>query len=111
MDMDMPKQIDVHELAAMQQAKEPVYLLDVRQPWEHAIAALSGSVLIPLGELAERIGEVRPPEGALIVAYCHHGVRSLDAAAFLAARGHRVASLAGGIDRWSRAVDDKIVRY
>ena len=38
-------------------------LLDVREPHEVAFAALPGAVLIPLGELPERIGEL-DPDGA-----------------------------------------------
>ncbi len=108
----MVQQISVTELEARLAAKEPVYLLDVRQPWEHEIAALPGSVLIPLMELPSRVAEVQPPEGALVVVYCHLGIRSLSGAAFLAQRGlPRVVSLAGGIDAWSREVDPQVPRY
>jgi rhodanese-related sulfurtransferase len=108
----MPRQIPVDELARMMAAGEPVFLVDVRQPWEHETAVLPGSVLIPLPELEERWTEARSPSPALIVAYCHHGVRSLDAATFLEAKGlGPVASLAGGIDMWSLRVDPKIPRY
>ena len=90
----------------------PVYLLDVRQPWERDLAALPGSVLIPLSELAARAGEVKPPPGAVLVVYCHHGVRSLCGAALLERLGHAgVLSLAGGIDAWSVEVDPTVPRY
>ncbi|MSP62722.1 MAG: hypothetical protein EXR72_20810 [Myxococcales bacterium] len=108
----MVRQIDVQELAAKRAAGEAVYLVDVREPWEHALAALPDSVLIPLGELRQHAEELSPPEGALVVAYCHHGVRSLSGAAILAQLGHPGAvSLAGGIDRWSLEIDPKIPRY
>ncbi len=104
--------MSVHELAAKLAAGEPVYLLDVRQPWEHETAALPGSVLVPLPELPARAGEVLPPEGALVVVYCHHGIRSRSGAAFLARCGFAaVASLAGGIDAWSAEVDPSVPRY
>lgn len=92
---------------------EPVTLVDVRQPWEHETAALPGSVLVPLPELEERWTELEGgPVGRLVVTYCHHGVRSLGAAALLEAKGFdTVASLAGGIDAWSRLVDPKVPRY
>ncbi len=93
-------------------AGQPVYLLDVRQPWEHELAHLPGDVLVPLDQLIEHGDEVVPPEGALVVTYCHHGVRSLNAAAILLRLGHaRVASLAGGIDRWSLEIDPSMPRY
>jgi adenylyltransferase/sulfurtransferase len=108
----MVQQISVEELAAKLAAGEPVFLLDVRQPWEHEMAALPASLLIPLRELPERTAEIQPPRGALVVVYCHHGIRSLSAAAFLEQAGIRpVVSLAGGIDAWSSQVDPRIPRY
>jgi adenylyltransferase/sulfurtransferase len=106
------RQIDVRQLAAKLRANEPVYLLDVRQPWEHETAALPGSTFIPLGELSRRAAEVQPPPGALVVVYCHHGVRSLSGVALLERLGFRDAvSLAGGIDAWSAVIDPKVPRY
>jgi adenylyltransferase/sulfurtransferase len=91
---------------------QPVYLVDVRQPWEHELARLPNSLLVPLDQLIERHDEITPPAGALVVAYCHHGVRSLSAAALLERAGHaQVASLAGGIDAWSLQVDPSVPRY
>ena len=107
------KQIGPKELAGLLDAGENVYLLDVREPWEHETARLPGSVLVPLGEIASRSDEIAPPEGALVVAYCHHGVRSLSAASMLEHQLgiENVASLAGGIDAWSRQIDPKVPRY
>jgi rhodanese-related sulfurtransferase len=106
------REIDVRQLADRLQAQEPVYLLDVRQPWEHETAALPGSRLIPLPELPARAAEVRPPEGALVVVYCHHGIRSRSGAALLEHLGWPdVVSLAGGIDAWSLDVDPRVPRY
>lgn len=109
----MPRQITVEQLATLLAARErPVFLLDVRQPWEHDAAALPDSTLVPLGELADRVQEISPPEGALVVTYCHHGVRSLNAAAVLEHAGFAdVVSLAGGIDAWSLRVDATVPRY
>jgi rhodanese-related sulfurtransferase len=46
------------------------------------------------------------------VAYCHHGARSKHAASFLRQVGFPQArSLAGGIERWSLAVDQSVPRY
>ena len=53
-----------------------------------------------------------PPTGALLVVYCHHGIRSMSAAQFLERAGFtNVVSLAGGIDAWSVEVDPKVPRY
>lgn len=126
------EEITVEELAAWLAEDRPLILLDVREPWEHAIAALPNSTLVPLGELADadlfdegRDDRARPsPTGGgaaagagapapVLVAYCHHGVRSLDAIAILRARGSSrpMVSLAGGIDAWSRRIDPGVPRY
>jgi rhodanese-related sulfurtransferase len=106
----MISQIQPAELKKMLDAGAPVLLVDVRQPEEHAYCALPGSVLIPLGELMARVEEVRP-DGAAVVVYCHHGVRSLSGAAILHRAGIEAVSLAGGIDRWSLTVDPNVPRY
>ena len=108
----MVQQIRAAELARRLAGGEPVYLIDVREPWEHQIAALPNSKLLPLKSLQARLSEVLPPEGAVVVTYCHHGIRSLSAAALLEHLGiARVYSLAGGIDAWSREVDPTLARY
>lgn len=98
------------ELASMREAGTPFVLLDVRTPMESEICSIDGSVLIPLQELQQRHGEVA--RDAEVVIYCHHGMRSLQAAMFLKQQGvERVHSLAGGIDLWSRTVDGSVPRY
>src|SRR5437870_5783832 len=108
----MVTEITPQQLADKLALGEPVYLLDVRQPEEHAYAALPASTLIPLGDLAVRADEVAPSAGALVVVYCHHGIRSLTGVAVLERAGIApVASLAGGIDAWSRLIDSAVPRY
>ncbi len=108
----MVKQISVRELARHLANEHPVLLVDVRQPWEHEAARIEGSVLVPQQELAARLGELQRPAQTLVVCYCHHGVRSLAAAALLQRLGvTNVASLAGGIDAWSCEVDPGVPRY
>ena len=108
----MVQQIHPQELADKLAAGEAVYLLDVRQPVEHEFAALPNSVLIPLNDLPQRHGEVQPPDGALVVVYCHHGMRSGDATGFLLQQGFsNVKNLIGGIDAWSIQVDGSVPRY
>jgi rhodanese-related sulfurtransferase len=107
----MVRQISVRDLKTRLEAGEPTYLVDVRQEWEHATAALPDQVLIPLDQLQDRMDEVKPPAGALVVAYCHHGVRSLNAAHLLSQAGIDAVSLHGGIDLWSQQIDPKIPRY
>jgi sulfur-carrier protein adenylyltransferase/sulfurtransferase len=86
------------------------FLLDVREPFEHQIAALAGSVLIPMGELASRQQEIDPDDE--IIVYCHHGIRSANVTSFLRHHGFtRARNLQGGIDRWAIQVDPSMTRY
>ena len=108
----LPQQIVPQDLAKRIQAGEKFLLLDVRQPWEHEATKIPGSVLLPLQELPARHQELKLEPGQQIVTYCHHGVRSFNAAAFLEQLGNTtVYSLAGGIAAWSRDVDPKVPTY
>ena len=110
-----PLEIAPAELAArLTAAVDAPVLLDVRQPEEHAYVRLEDSRLVPLPELAARLGELRSalaPETE-IIAYCHHGVRSRHAALFLRAHGFpRARTLTGGIDAWTGEIDPTLPRY
>jgi adenylyltransferase/sulfurtransferase len=108
----MVRQISPRELAKQFANGHSITLVDVRQPWEHKLAALPNSLLIPLGDLAQRSKEIAADALTLIVVYCHHGIRSLSAGAFLERLGHtNVHSLTGGIDAWSCEVDPTVPRY
>ena len=101
--------LEVEELAELRdRGREPV-LLDVRTPREHAISRLEGSLLMPIQVLAQRWGELDP--AAEIVVYCHTGVRSAHATAFLRSHGLNARNLLGGIDAWSLRVDPSVPRY
>jgi adenylyltransferase/sulfurtransferase len=103
-------EIDVHELTRAWAANPELLVLDVRQPREVEIARIDGALVIPLGELPRRLSEL--PTHAEIVAFCHHGQRSLRAREMLQAAGFgNVRSLAGGIDAWAREIDPDIPRY
>ena len=108
----MYSQLTARELAAWTASGTPPVLLDVRQPEEHELASIPGSILIPLGELQHRADELEPLRDRDIVVYCHHGIRSLNAIRFLRHIGfEKLWNLAGGIDRWSTEVDPKVTRY
>lgn len=98
---------DLH--ARLAQASRP-FLLDVREPWEHAIAALPEAQLIPMSRLPDHLGTLSGDRE--VVVYCHHGVRSLYATVFLREHGVPSAySLRGGIDAWSAVIDPGVPRY
>lgn len=99
-----PQQFQQHLL------QDGVVLLDVRLPEEVEVASLSGAVNIPLHELPARHAELGQP--AALAIYCHHGVRSQQAARFLERQGYpNVSHLEGGIDAWSSEIDPSVARY
>lgn len=89
---------------------ENTVLLDVREAYEFHLCHIEGAILIPLGELPSRVHELRKAD--LIVAYCHLGIRSTSAVAFLRQAGYRnTRNLKGGIDAWASQVDKTMPRY
>ena len=86
-------------------------LLDVRTPNEHRTVALRDSLLIPIQEFPARASELENLRGKEIVVYCHHGMRSMNAALWLEGKGIKAASLRGGIDLYAVEVDPKLARY
>jgi rhodanese-related sulfurtransferase len=86
-------------------------LLDVREDWEIALAPVpSEFVHIPMGEIAERFGELDAGKETVVI--CRSGGRSAQVAHFLEAQGFSsVFNLAGGILAWSRDIDPTIPQY
>ena len=79
---------------------------------EHATARIEGAILIPMSELAARVGELETHRDQEIAVHCHHGGRSLRVANWLRSQGFtRARSMAGGIDQWSREIDPSVPRY
>jgi rhodanese-related sulfurtransferase len=91
-------------------SREKPLLVDVREPWEVEKARIAGAVHIPMREVPARLAELDPDRD--VVAFCHHGGRSMQVAAFLEKHGFsRVHNLAGGVDAWSRSVDPAVPVY
>jgi len=102
-------QMEPVELKRRLDAGDNLFVLDVREPYEFAIAQIGG-LLIPLGELQQRAGELDPNRETVV--HCKVGGRSQRAAEFLAQRGFKnVHNLAGGIDAWSDQVDRSVQKY
>jgi rhodanese-related sulfurtransferase len=103
-------EITPKEVKGRMERGEGFLFVDVREPWEHATAHIEGAKLIPLREIAANLAEMERAEN--VVLFCHHGMRSLDAASWLRSQGVEGArSMAGGIDRWSTEVDTSVPRY
>jgi adenylyltransferase/sulfurtransferase len=75
-------------------------LIDVREPWEWAIAHIPGATLIPVGDVPSRTSEIDP--NRMVIVQCATGVRSARIVEVLQRAGYtRVANLAGGIVDWA----------
>lgn len=116
----MVEQMDVAAVAeARGTTLAKAVLLDVREPWEFELARIRHSVNVPMSTLAGRVDEVRAMQAAAdstdtapIVVICHHGMRSMQCAQFLAGQGvDRLINLSGGIDAWSARVDPAVPQY
>src|SRR5881275_117507 len=102
--------ISVRELKQKLDAREPVQLVDVREPFEHEIASIDSARLIPLGELPDRLGEL--DRDRLTIVHCHSGMRSAQAVRLLRDAGFaKVFNLEGGIAKWSDEIDSDVPKY
>ncbi|MDO5059568.1 MAG: rhodanese-like domain-containing protein [Neisseria sp.] len=103
-------QLPVNELKNWLDKGREILLLDVREDDEVALNRLPGSVHIPMNLLPLRQNEL--PDDTPIVVYCHHGIRSLHSAMYLAEAGfENLYNLKGGIDAWSQEIDQSVPRY
>lgn len=108
-------QIESTELKRRLVAGEKLILLDVREDFERAINRVptqGEDHHIPMGQIPLSFDLLKElAEIAVVVIYCHHGVRSMVVANWLAKRGvTNVENLHGGIDAYS-AVDSTVPRY
>jgi rhodanese-related sulfurtransferase len=107
----MDYEITPEEVKRKREARESFTLLDVREPWEFETARIDGAKLMPMGEVPSRAHQELDPDHHVVVV-CHHGVRSMNVTVWLRQQGfEKVQSLRGGIDAWSRQVDDKVPKY
>lgn len=112
MEEDQTARIEITptEVQAKLARAEKFVFVDVREPWEYDTARIQGSTLIPLRTIPANLPSLQ--QVGEIVLFCHHGMRSLDATAWLRSQGVKSArSMSGGIDRWSVEVDPKVPRY
>ena len=97
-----------------QHASDQPVVLDVREPWELQTAPVPTEgftlVVIPMQQVPARLDELDPSRP--LACLCHHGMRSMQVAAFLHKRGfERLANIAGGIHAWSTQVDPSVPSY
>jgi molybdopterin/thiamine biosynthesis adenylyltransferase/rhodanese-related sulfurtransferase len=105
-------QITPLELKQRLDAGERPLILDVREQHEWAISNLShlGAVLIPQGQVLERMGEL--DTATELVVQCRTGVRSANVIRQLKQHGFKkLLNLEGGINRWAEEVDPSLPQY
>ena len=104
-------QISVEALKAKLDAKEDIFVLDVREPHEYPIANL-GAPLIPVGSLESRIAELAAEKNSEIIVHCRSGARSQKASLILKNAGFtNVSNLTGGILAWADKIDPSLPKY
>jgi molybdopterin/thiamine biosynthesis adenylyltransferase/rhodanese-related sulfurtransferase len=104
-------QISVEALKRKLDAKEDIFVLDVREPHEYPIANL-GAPLIPVGDLERRIGELAAQKDREVIVHCRSGARSQKAAVILKNAGFsNVTNVTGGILAWAEKIDPTMAKY
>jgi adenylyltransferase/sulfurtransferase len=101
---DIPH-ISALELQDWLVTRSEMVLIDVRQPEEYDKCRIAGSILIPLGELADKIPRLDPQR--CYVMQCRSGGRSFRAAQLLKEAGFgQVYNLTGGILAWNAQIPE-----
>jgi adenylyltransferase/sulfurtransferase len=104
-------QVTVEQLKKKLDAKENIFVLDVREPHEVPIANI-GAPLIPVGSIESRIAEIADHKNDEVIVHCRSGARSQKAALALKAAGFtNVSNLAGGILAWADKIDPTMAKY
>ena len=93
------REIDVDQLEEV--LADGATLIDVREPMEFAEAHVPGAVLIPMGQLPGRIGEIDRSGPVYLV--CRSGHRSAVMCPVLEAQGLEAVNVTGGTLAWVRA--------
>jgi rhodanese-related sulfurtransferase len=111
--MSLPLEISPAEVKALVDAGQPLHLIDVREPAEHALTQIPGATLIPMNTVPAQLQHLEAlSDQAPLIVFCHHGMRSLNTAHWLRQQGiANVQSMAGGIDLWSLQIDPAVPRY
>ena len=89
----------------MQDSKEDLFLLDVRDADEFSDFKIPGSVNIPLQDIFKEESISKIPKNKEIVTICPHGNRAMVATFALARNGIESHALAGGLAGWSQVLN------
>ena len=97
--------ITVEELKSKIDAGEPIHLVDVREPHEHAEFNIGG-LLLPLGKVQTmQVDEIEDLKEDTVYIYCRSGNRSGQACLVLETMGYKnVINVAGGMLAWQEKI-------
>ncbi|MEO0392473.1 MAG: rhodanese-like domain-containing protein [Pseudomonadota bacterium] len=109
-DNRVPEDVTVHWLAEQLEAQAPLFLLDVREPWEYEQARIRDSFGIPMAEIPSRTADL--PRDKTIVVICRVGGRSAQVTGWLRSQGFENATnLQGGTNAWATHIDPEMKTY
>ena len=95
--MDKNYDITVEQLKELLEGKNPINFFDVREEYEYEDDNL-GAILVPLGEIPDRMTEFEAMKGQDIYIHCRSGARSGRAKQYLVSQGYEnVHNVLGGI--------------
>ena len=104
--------ITATELKAMLDGDDKIFLVDVREPNEHEIVSIPGSVLIPKDQFLSGAALERLPQDSRIVLHCKSGARSAECLAVVKNAGFADAvHVGGGVLAWVNQVDPDLPVY
>ncbi|MGD8406158.1 MAG: rhodanese-like domain-containing protein [Anaerolineales bacterium] len=93
--------VELNDLLINGNGSRPV-VVDVREPWEYRQGHIPGAVLMPLGQLATRVGELDLEKPVAVI--CATGNRSQSGSALLGQKGFKtVYNVVGGTTQWMRS--------
>ena len=103
-------EIDAETLRELRDSGGDIQLVDIRDDSEREICSLSGTIDIPMQRLPNELDRLSPDTPVVVL--CHHGMRSMQAAAWLRQQGFAGAvSVRGGIDAWAQQIDPTLALY
>jgi sulfur-carrier protein adenylyltransferase/sulfurtransferase len=104
------EELSVQKLQALREDKIDFQLIDVREPYEYAIANLGGE-LMPPTQILESASQISREK--MVVLYCRTGIRSARAIRELRGRYglENLYNLKGGIIAWAQEIDPDMKQY
>lgn len=99
--LNLPVDIDAQTVEQLRN-RDDVVVLDVREDYEYAEGHVPGAVLLPLGQIPNRLNDI--PKDKTVLVVCRSGNRSNQATQFLREQGFdNVHNMTGGMNSWQQA--------